>query len=281
MTGHFSPQPGIPSCELINTGGMVEVDLNADLGEGETVSNADRQLLDTVTSASLACGFHAGNRRVMRALAAVAIERGVVVGAHVSFRDRHGFGRRAVDVSSDRLTRDIVEQIGVLAEEVASVGGGISYVKPHGALYSLMGTNEDVAAAVVEAVRRHPSRTLVAQARSAVVPLAARAGVRVVTEGFPDRGYQARGALVPRTDEGALVDDPTVVARRAVSLTREGGVPAVDGTWTYVMAETLCIHGDSPGAARAARQVRAALSAAGVVLRPFAANRGPAIRPIP
>ena len=260
---------------MFNTGSVVSVDLNADLAEGNELSPADVAILMSVTSVSLACGFHAGNRDLMRDTAAAALARDVVIGAHVSFRDREGFGRRTMEVTAARLIDDIVEQCEVLDEEVASVGGMVAFVKPHGALYNLMGTDSSTAAAVVDAVARHRSRVLVAQAGSAVVDLARLANVRLVPEGFPDRAYLADGRLAPRHDSGAVIDDPAAVARRAVSLVDRGGVEAVDGTWTPVEVETLCIHGDSPHAPATAREVRAALETRGIILTPFVPERDP------
>ena len=180
------------------------------------------------------------------------MRRGVVIGAHVSYRDRDGFGRRAVDVRPAQLVEDIVEQWTVLDEEVGAAGGTVTFVKPHGALYNRMGADPAVAAAVVDAVSRLGGPVLVAQAGTVVVDLASRAGIRVVAEGFPDRGYLADGSLAPRDRPGALVDDPAAVARRAVSLVKRGGIEAVDGTWVRVEVETLCIHGDAPGAGETA-----------------------------
>jgi UPF0271 protein len=252
---------------------MRAVDLNADLAEGDVFSSRDIEILDTVTSASLACGFHAGNRGVMRAAATASVRRGVVIGAHVSFRDRAGFGRRAVDVSPTQLVDDIVEQCDVLAQEEASAGGAVEYVKPHGALYNQMGTDPTTAAAVIEAVAHQHHRVLVGQSGTVVVDLARRAGVRVVPEGFPDRGYVAGGHLVARHDDGALVDDPDITAERAVSMVRRGGLLSVEGTWVPMAVETLCIHGDAAGAVASARRVRAALESEGIALRSFARTR--------
>jgi len=248
---------------------MDAVDLNADLAEGEVLTVGDRALLGVVTSANLACGFHGGNRAVMRAAAAVCRDRGIAVGAHVSYRDREGFGRRPVERSSALLVADILEQCAVLAEEAAAAGTRVGYVKPHGALYNRMGVDPDVAGSVVEAVAGHTARVLVAQAGTVVVGMARRAGIRVVLEAYPDRAYLPTGLLVPRSEAGAVITDPAAVAARALALVEAGGVEAVDGTWTPVEAETLCLHGDSPGAADVARAVRSALDGAGVSLRSF------------
>ncbi len=261
---------------------MREIDLNADVAEGEALTRSDLRILDAVTSASLACGFHAGNRRVMRETAVACRERGVVIGAHVSFRDRPGFGRRALEVGRARLVDDIAEQFGILDEEVGAVGGEVEFVKPHGALYNLMATDPAVAGTVVEAMLVLGGRVLVAQSGSVVVPAARAAGVRVVLEAFPDRGYAAPGRLVPRGSPGAVIDDPEVAGRRAVAFARRGGVDAVDGTWTAVEAETLCVHGDAPGADVTAHAVRAWLEDAGITLAPFLPRRSePAAEPGP
>jgi UPF0271 protein len=254
---------------MTDTGSVVTVDLNADLAEGDTLSTADRLILDAVTSASLACGFHAGSPSVMRATAAACMERDVVIGAHVSYRDRPGFGRRVLGTPADVLVADILDQWAVLVAEVDAVGGSVSFVKPHGALYHQMGIDPAVADAVVEAVSRLGDPMLVAPAGSVVADAARWAGIRVVPEGFPDRGYLPDGHLVPRRVDGALVDDPGEVARRAVSLVRRHGLEAVDGAWTPVEVETLCIHGDADNAADNARAVRAALESDGIVVRPF------------
>jgi UPF0271 protein len=258
---------------MTDTGTVVTVDLNADLAEGATLGAADRLVLDFVTSASLACGFHAGRPSVMRATAAACVERGVVIGAHVSYRDREGFGRRVLGTPPDVLVGDILDQWSTLSAEVGAAGGSVSFVKPHGALYNQMGIEPAVADAVVEAVSRLGGPALVAQSGGVVVDAARRAGLHVVPEGFPDRGYLADGRLVPRDADGALVDDPADVARRALSLTRRHGLEAADGVWTTVEVETLCIHGDAHNAAETARAVRAALDSDGVAVRPFVPPR--------
>ncbi len=249
---------------------MAAVDLNADLAEGTSLTASDRGVLDVVTSASLACGFHAGNPAVMRAAAAACLARGVAIGAHVSFRDREGFGRRPLDVPPAVVTADIVEQVAVLAEAIGPEGADIAYLKPHGALYNLMGTDPDLAAAVVEAARATGIGLLVGQSPSAIVRPAAGAQLVLVPEGFPDRGYRRDGRLVPRGEPGAVFGDPATVAARAVSLVVRGGIESVDGAWTALEVETVCVHGDTPGAALTARAVRDALESASVVVRAFA-----------
>jgi len=254
---------------MLNTGSMLVVDLNADLAEGDWLTEGDLGVLDVVTSASLACGFHAGGPDVMRSTAAACVARGVTIGAHVSYRDRVGFGRRAVRTHQAALTRDIVEQWMALTEQVESVGGTVSYIKPHGALYHQMGVDPTVAAAVVDAIGHVGSAALVAQGGTVVAELGGRAGLRVVPEGFPDPAYLADGRLAPRTEPGALVATPAEAGRRAVALALRGGTEALDGTWAAVEVETLCIHGDRDGAADSARAVRSALEAEGIRVRPF------------
>jgi UPF0271 protein len=255
---------------VFNGGVTRTVDLNADLGERESVTDVDRGVIDAVTSVSIACGFHAGSPSVMSGVARICGDQGVTIGAHVSYRDRAGFGRRVVHVEPEQLVADIVEQCDALAAAARGVGPGVAYVKPHGALYNAMATDDEVAAAVVEAVARQSHRTLVAQAHTTVVRLAAAAGIRTVYEGFPDRGYLSDGRLAPRDAAKAIVDDPEEAGARACSLVLDGGIAAGDGGWTPVTVDTLCVHGDTPDADRRARSVRAALESAGVVLRTFA-----------
>ena len=256
----------------MNTGGMAGVDLNADLGEAETLLPSDLAILDCVTSANLSCGFHAGNLTAIRASLAAALDRGVTVGAHVSYRDREGFGRRPQEVPASRLRADIVEQYGILADLAAATGGSVSYLKPHGALYHRMGVDEAVAAVVVEAVKECGVNLLVAQAGTVVAALATTVGLQLVAEAFPDRGYLGDGRLVPRSDPDAVFSDPQVVAKRAISLVTRGGIETVDGSWLAVACETLCVHGDTPSAAASAQETRRALEAAGVTVRSFAAR---------
>jgi UPF0271 protein len=248
---------------------MVTIDINADLGEGDTVTPSDLAVLDAVSSASLACGFHAGSPTVMRASASACVARGVVIGAHVSFRDREGFGRRAVVFQPAQLVADIAEQLLTLRDALAAIGATVEFVKPHGSLYNQMGTDAEVAACVVEAMVDRGPGVLVAQSGTVVVELARRAGLRVVSEAFPDRGYRADGRLASRDEAGALVEDEALVAERALTLVRRGGITALDGAWTPVEVDTLCIHGDAPGAARAARAVRDGLEGDGVAVASF------------
>ncbi|MGA7419410.1 MAG: 5-oxoprolinase subunit PxpA [Acidimicrobiales bacterium] len=250
---------------------MAWIDLNADLGEADDLIPSDVAVLDSVTSASIACGFHAGSLEVMHATSVAARARGVVIGAHVSYRDREGFGRRDMDVPAEQLVADIDEQIAILRQAVGGTEGAVAYVKPHGALYDRMGRDPETASAVIEAVRRSdPPLRLLAQAGTAVIERGREAGLVVVGEAFCDRAYHVDGSLVARSEPGAVIADPAEVARRAVSLVLDGGIETIDGYWLAVMADSVCVHGDSPGAAESARAVRAALEAAGITIRSFA-----------
>jgi len=247
------------------------IDLNCDLGEdvdpwAPGVEGSDTQLLDVVTSANVACGYHAGDARVMASVCRAAAVRGVSVGAHVSYLDREHFGRRALDVPPDVLRAQVAYQLGALQAVARSVGATVAYVKPHGALYNVVVTDEAHARAVVEAV----DLPVVGPPGSALLALASSAGLRTVAEAFADRGYRADGTLVPRSEQGALVTDPEQVAARVVRMVDEGRVTAVDGTDVDVRAESVCVHSDTPGAVLLARSVRRALEESGIVLRPFA-----------
>jgi len=243
------------------------VDLNADLGEGFGVWRLgdDEALLEVVTSANVACGFHAGDPSTMRRVCIRAVGAGVAVGAQVSYRDLAGFGRRFVDAEPDELADDVLYQIAALDGVARASGGWVRYVKPHGALYNAVVAHETQAAAVVAAVRElDPSLAILGLPGSALLRTAAEAGLRTVAEGFPDRGYTPQGTLVPRRDSGALVHDPAEVAARAVRMAVDGVVEAVDGTVVRMAVESVCVHGDTPGAVQRARAVRAALAEAGL-----------------
>lgn len=267
MTATIAPR-GAPV--TMDTWEMPVVDLNADLGEGATLLPSDLAILDCVTSANVACGFHAGNPAVMRDCAEAALERGVVIGAHVSYHDRPGFGRRPLDISANQLLADIVEQYGVLDAVVGGVGGSLAYIKPHGALYHRMGEDDAVAAVVTDAAKQCGCGLLLARAGTAVANWGPAAGVDVVSEAFADRSYLPTGNLVPRHGSDAVIHDPAIVAQRAVSLVVAGGIEAIDGRWLTLKFDSLCVHGDTPMASASARAVRGALDEAGVTVRPFA-----------
>ncbi len=250
------------------------IDLNADLGEGFGVWRLgdDDALLGVVSSANVACGFHAGDPLTMRRVCGRAAAAGVAVGAQVAYRDLAGFGRRFIDVEPAELAADVLYQLAALDGIARAAGTRVSYVKPHGALYNAAVTHEGQAQAVVDAVLAFDRRLpVLGLPGSALLRSAEAAGMRPVAEGFADRGYTPEGRLVPRREPGALVEDPAAVAERAVRMATDGVVVAVDGTALLMPVESVCVHGDTPGAADLARAVRTALTAAGVGVRPFAA----------
>ena len=251
---------------------MASIDLNADLGESFGVwrLGADEQLLDLVTSANVACGFHAGDPLTLRRTCELAADKGVRVGAQVSYRDLVGFGRRFLDVAPDDLAADVLYQLGALEAMCRAAGTRVRYVKPHGALYNAVVHHEAQAAALVEAVTAYDrALPVVGLPASALLRLAAAAGLPTVTEFFADRAYRPDGTLQPRTEPGAVLDDPGEIAARAVRLCTAGVVTAVDGAQVPTSAATICLHGDNPHAVAAAQRVRAALLDAGVSVEAF------------
>jgi len=251
----------------------LRIDLNSDLGEGFGIWTLgdDEALLEVVTSANVACGFHAGDPDIMRRVCGQAAERGVTIGAHVSYDDVAGFGRRAIDVEPGSLTNGIIHQIAALDGFARVAGTRVRYVKPHGALYNTTFHDAVQAAAVVEAIRLYDgSLPLMGLPGSALLTFASEAGLRTVTEAFADRGYTAEGTLVSRSRPGALLQDPRQVAERMIRMVTTGKVQAVDGTDIIIEAESICVHGDSEDAVGMAVAVRQALVVAGVDIHPFA-----------
>ncbi|PZG11727.1 LamB/YcsF family protein [Nonomuraea aridisoli] len=249
------------------------IDLNADLGEGFGVWRLgdDLALLDVVTSANVACGFHAGDPVTIRRTCAAAVDRGVTIGAQVSYRDLAHFGRREMDLEPEELCAEVLYQLAAVDGIARAMGGRVSYVKPHGALYNRIVRDEVQAAAVIDAVADYdPSLPVLTLPGSVVHKVAAAEGVPTVSEAFADRAYTPQGTLVPRREPGAVVHDPAAVAARARQMAVEGCVTAADGSSVPVSARSLCVHGDTPDAVRLAREVRDALLAAGVVLQAFA-----------
>ncbi|GIF75392.1 UPF0271 protein [Asanoa siamensis] len=231
----------------------------------------DDALLDVITSANVACGFHGGDPVTMRRVCATAAARGVAVGAQVGYRDLAGFGRRRIDYAFDELRDDVIYQIGALDAFCRVAGKAVRYVKPHGALYNVASVDEAQAAAVVAAVRDYDrSLPVLCSPGSTLAELAVGAGLTVVAEGFADRAYEPDGRLVSRSHPGAVIHDPEAVVQRALRLAREGTVVAVDGTVIPVRVASICLHGDTPGAAELARRIRDAMTAADVPLSPFA-----------
>lgn len=249
------------------------IDLNSDVGEGFGIWSLgdDQALLEVVTSANVACGFHASDPDIMRRVCAKAVERGVVIGAQVSYRDLAGFGRRSIDVPPATLVNDVIYQIGALDAFARVAGDRVRYLKPHGALYNRIVHDETQAAAVVDAVRAYdPSLPVLGLPGSAWLRLAAEAGLTTVTEAFADRGYNPQATLVPRSQPGALITDDDAAADRVVRMVTEGVVRAVDGSDVAVAARSVCVHGDSPNAVSMARRIRAAILERGITLEPFA-----------
>jgi UPF0271 protein len=256
-------------------GGDGVLDLNSDLGEGFGIWTLgdDEALLGIVTSANVACGFHAGDPGVMRRVCAAAAARGVAIGAQVGYRDLAGFGRRRIDMDPAELRDDVVYQIAALDGFARLAGDRVRYVKPHGALYNTIVTDAEQAGAVVEAVREYDrALPVLGLPGSEWLRQAEAAGLTAVREAFADRAYTPEGRLVSRRLPGAVLHDPEVVAERCVRLARSGELVAVDGSVVRVRAESICVHGDTPSAVTLARRVRAALTGAGVALRPFAAS---------
>ncbi len=251
----------------------MRIDLNSDLGEGfgRWELGDDGALLSIVTSANVACGFHAGDPSVLRRTTADAAARGVAVGAHVGYRDLAGFGRRFIDVPPQDLTADVLYQMGALSAFTRLAGDRIRYVKPHGALYNTIVHHEGQAAAVVEAVRAFdPAMPVLGLPGSRFLNLAGEAGLPVHREAFADRAYTPEGTLVSRREPGAVLHDPGEIAERCLRIARGEPVTAVDGTEILIEADSLCVHGDSPGAVAIARAVADRLRAEGVTPAPFA-----------
>ena len=251
---------------------MSVIDLNSDLGEslGAWSMGDDAAMLDIVSSANVACGFHAGDPAGILATLKAAHARGVSVGAHVAYPDLLGFGRRNMDVASADLVADVIYQIGALQGLAQAAGTSIGYVKPHGALYNTIAHDSAQARDVIAAIRAVDANlALVALAGSPLVRWAQDAGLRVVAEAFADRAYTPQGTLVSRREPGAVLHDSALVASRMLRLVRDGVVEAVDGSLASVQAQSICVHGDSPGAVAMARAVRAALEADGIAVRPF------------
>lgn len=249
------------------------MDLNSDVGEsfGPWPMGDDAAMLEHVTSANIACGFHAGDPSGIARTARASVAAGAAIGAHVGYRDLAGFGRRFVDCSETELADDVAYQIGALQALARREDGEVRYVKPHGALYNAIVSHEAHARAVVDAVRSvDPRLALVLLPGSVAGRYAERAGLRVVGEAFADRAYTPEGELVSRRAPGAVLQDPAAVAGRMVRFAETGLVDAIDGTALRVDAETICLHGDTPGAVVMAAAVRAALDDAGVEIRSFA-----------
>lgn len=246
------------------------IDLNCDLGEsfGAYRTGLDRDLIGIVSSVNIACGFHAGDPSVIRETVRLALEHDVSVGAHPGLPDLVGFGRRAMDLTPREAYDMVVYQIGAVSAFARSEGGVLGHVKPHGALYNMAALRKPLAEAIAEAVYKvEPGLILFGLAGSELVAAAERIGLRAAHEAFADRTYREDGTLTPRSEANALIGDPALAAVQALRMAREGKVRAVSGADLAIRADTLCIHGDTPGAPEYARRLRAALEAAGIAVR--------------
>jgi UPF0271 protein len=247
----------------------VSVDLNADVGEGMD----DAELLPYVTSANVACGMHAGDPVTMDQTVELALSRGVRVGAHPGYPDRENFGRVAIEMAADEIENLVVYQVSALEGFVRSRGSRLTHVKPHGALYHSGAEFPDVARAIAEGVRRVGTELLLVGASGSMLVGAGReAGLPVAEEAFADRRYRSDGTLVPRGRPGALITDPDEAAEQAVQLARDGVVVADDSTRVSVRADTICLHGDTPGAAEIARRIHERFRSAGIRIAPVEAG---------
>lgn len=243
------------------------IDLNCDLGEGFGAWTPvdDAALLEVASSASLACGFHAGDPSTMRRAVRLALDRGVAVGAHPSLPDLQGFGRRSMDITPEEAYELTLYQVGALAAFLRAAGGRLNHVKPHGALYNQAAKDRALADGVARAVHDFdPSLVLFGLAGSELVAAGSAAGLAVAREAFADRAYQADGNLVPRARDGAVLEDPDEIVRRGMIMALEGRVRSLDGAWIALEVDTLCIHGDAPEALESARRLRAAMEGAGL-----------------
>ncbi|MEO6941396.1 MAG: 5-oxoprolinase subunit PxpA [Terrimesophilobacter sp.] len=244
---------------------MITIDLNSDLGEEV---GDDGAMFEIVTSANIACGFHAGSDATMAAAASMARANQVNLGAHPSYRDREGFGRRDQVINVDTLRLDIFEQVVALSTAAELADARVRYLKPHGALYNRIAI-DPVQADAVALVARDTTLPILGLAGTSIHKAAERYGVQFFREAFVDRAYQSDGTLVPRTAAGAVLTDPIAMAARAVRMVTGGEVEAVDGTMLRIELDSLCVHGDTPGAVAMAQEVRKQLEAEGIEIRPF------------
>lgn len=255
---------------------LSSIDLNSDLGEsfGAWKIGDDKAMLDIVSSANVACGFHAGDPAGILKTLLAAKERNVAVGAHVGYRDLAGFGRRNMDPSSEELVGDVIYQIGALQGLAKAAGTIVTYVKPHGALYNTIAFDTRQAADVISAIKQvNPELILVALAGSPLIAQARAEGLAVVSEAFADRAYTSKGELVSRREKGSVLHDPEQVAERMLQLVRTGSVTSIDGVETKVDAQSICVHGDSPDAVAIAKAVRQKLEDAGLAIRAFSGRQ--------
>ncbi|WP_045732120.1 LamB/YcsF family protein [Pseudarthrobacter chlorophenolicus] len=251
---------------------MPTVDLVADLGEGFGAYSIgdDKALLDIVSSANIACGFHAGDPDIMDATVAECVRKGVGIGAHPSFPDLRGFGRRAMDLTADEVRNDVVYQLGALTAFAAYHGGSVSHLAPHGRLGNLVATRADYAEAVADAAVRVDPNLIVLAQDGELATAAADRGLPVAIVGIADRAYQEDGTVVPRSQPGAVIHDPAIIVERTVRMVCEGLITTASGRDLAIQADTILLHGDNPGAVELARLIRSELIAASVTVAPLA-----------
>jgi len=250
-----------------------KIDLNCDMGEsyGAYSIGADEALMGLITSANIACGYHAGDPLVMDRTVRLAAQHSVGIGAHPGFPDLLGFGRRQMRLSLEEIENYILYQVGALATFARSVGSELTHVKPHGALYNMASRDPETASAIVKGIARAGRDIVVVGLPGhALVAAALEAGLRVAREGFADRAYNADGTLRSRELPGAVIHDPGVAAERAVSIARDGVVTAYSGELIPLQVDTICVHGDTPAAAEIVEAMRRRLEEAGVELAPMA-----------
>ena len=251
---------------------MTAIDLNSDLGEsyGAWAMGDDAAMLAIVSSANVACGFHAGDPVGILSTVRAAAKNGVSIGAHVSYPDRVGFGRRDMDVTRDELIADVIYQIGALNGIAASAGVAVSYVKPHGALYNRIAQDPKQGQAVIDGILAiDPSLVLMGLAGAPILDLARKSGLKIVAEAFADRAYAPDGQLVSRREPGAVLHDAAEIAGRMLQLAQSGTLEAIDGSTIKVDAQSICVHGDSPGAVAIAREIRRTFEENGIIVRSF------------
>ncbi|PYB69793.1 LamB/YcsF family protein [Rhizobium wuzhouense] len=251
---------------------MTAIDLNSDLGEsyGAWAMGDDEAMLSIVSSANVACGFHAGDPLGILKTVQAAAKEGVSIGAHVSYPDRVGFGRRDMDVTSAELTADVIYQIGAIKGVAAAAGVTVGYVKPHGALYNRIAHDPKQGQAVIDGIKAiDPNLVLMGLAGAPILALAQKSGLKTVAEAFADRAYTPGGELVSRREAGSVLHDSDLIARRMLQLAREGTLEAIDGSTIKVDAQSICVHGDSPSAVAIAREIRRAFETDGIAVRSF------------
>jgi len=260
---------------------MKTIDLNCDMGEsfGVYTLGMDDEAIRFVTSANVACGFHAGDARVMDRTVRMAKEQGVAVGAHPGYPDLAGFGRRRMECTPEEIRNYVIYQVGALQAFCRAHGVALQHVKPHGSLYNESVGNESLLRALVEAVARVDRNLFYLALGGVQAPLVKRiageAGLRVALEAFPDRAYTPDGRLAPRTMPGAVIEDPEVAAQRALLMAKEGKIVATDGTVLEMEIHTLCVHGDNPAAVDLAKRIRAVIEAEGIRVAPLGTFLGP------